>query len=269
MRPPLDGSHVLVTGASSGIGAELARQLAPRARALTLVARRGDRLATLAAELRAAHPALAVTVHAADLVDAEAAERMVADAERQHGPVDVLVNNAGFGDFGSYERTAWEKTERMLQLNVVALARLTRRVLPGMVARGRGGILNVSSGLGLQFLPGFAAYTGSKHFVTGFTESLRVEARARGVVVSQLCPGPVATEFEDVAGLAPGFSPGLARISAERCARVAIRAFGRGRAIIVPGLLFKLVLFAGAISPRWLKRLVYRPVAARIRRLES
>ena len=265
MRPPLAESHVLITGASSGIGLELARQLAPRARAMTLVARRADRLNALADELRGRKPGLEVTVHAVDLVDAAATQAML-DALP---PVDILINNAGMGDFGSYERSSWDKTRRMLELNVVALAHLTRHVLGGMTARGRGGILNVSSGFGLEFMPGFAAYVGSKHFVTSFTECLRIEARARGVVVSQVCPGPVDTEFEEVAGVQPGAAPAFARMSAEKCVRLTLRAFARGKAIIVPGLVMKFAMLVGALSPRWMKRLVYRPFAGKVRKWEE
>ena len=120
-----------------------------------------------------------------------------------------------------------------------------------MLARGRGGILNVSSGLGLTFMPGAAVYSGSKHYVSAFTESLRLELRGTGVVVSQLCPGPVATEFLDVAGNPVGRPvPRLLELSAEQCARVALRGFARGRALIVPGLVARILIGLGRITPR-------------------
>lgn len=268
MRPPLDGSVVLVTGASSGIGRELARQLAGRVRALVLVARRADRLAALSDELRAARADLVVRVEACDIQDRAAVDRMLDGVEREVGPIDVLVNNAGFGDLGMFDLASWSKLEQLLLTNVVALTYLTRRLVGPMVARRRGGILNVSSGFGLEFMPGFAVYVGSKHYVTGFTESLRIELRQFGVVVSQLCPGPVATEFDEVAGV-PGGMLGPVQMDAARCARAAVRAFARGRALIVPGLLMKLVMGLGAITPRVVRRWVYPLLARRMRAIQE
>lgn len=269
MRPPIDDGHVLITGASSGIGHALALELAPRARVISLVARREDRLLALKAALVARNPALHVAVFACDLLDRAALDRMLDEVTRgaapanagvgAAGPVDVLINNAGFGDFGSYETVSWEKTEDMLALNVTVLAYLTRRLLPSMVERRRGGVLNVSSGFGLSFMPGFAGYVGTKHFVTGFTECLRIEMRPKGVVVSQLCPGPVATEFLEIARMGKAKPPGIATVSAEQCARAAVCGFDADRAIIIPGIVMKTVLALGALTPRWVLRLLYRP----------
>jgi hypothetical protein len=269
MRPPIDDGTIVITGASSGIGLELAKQLAPRAKAIGLVARREDRLEKLASELRAARPSLDVRVYACDLADRDATDRFIEAVERDLGAVDVLVNNAGMGDFGLFELASWEKTERMIEINVMALTRLTRRWIQPMIERGRGGILNVSSGFGMAWLPGFAAYVGTKHFVTGFSECLRAEARARGVVVSQLCPGPVSTEFEEVAGVRSGTAPAMVTLTAEQCARSAIRGFSRGKAIIIPGFWIKIAMALGAVSPRWLQRLVYRPFATNVRRFSE
>lgn len=270
MRPPLDGSVVMVTGASSGLGREFARLLAPRVRTLVLVARRVDRLEALRDELTATRPALSVVLAPCDLVDRAATDAMLDAVARDVGAVDVLVNNAGMGDMGLFERSSWDKTRQMLAINVDALCHLTRRLLPGMVERRRGGVLNVSSGFGLQFMPGFAAYAGTKHFVTGFTESLRLEARRTGVVVSQVCPGPVATEFEEVAGNFTGQKvPGFIELDAPTCARAALAGFERDRALVVPGLAMKVVMALGAATPRWVLRLLYGPVAARLRALQD
>src|SRR5262249_43259366 len=138
MRPPLDGSVILITGASAGIGHALARRLAPHARALVLVARRADRLSALDLELRARHSHLRVLPVPCDITDRAAVDAMLAGLEREVSAVDVLINNAGMGDYGMYEQSAWPKIERLIQLNVIALAYLTRRLLPAMVARGRG-----------------------------------------------------------------------------------------------------------------------------------
>jgi uncharacterized protein len=254
-RPPIDGATALITGASSGIGVAIARQLAPRVKKLILVARRAERMETLAAELVAAHPALVVEVEPCDLNDrtalASLADRSAADS------VDLLVNNAGLGDISMFDLADWDKTERMIEVNVRALAFLTHRLLPPMIERGRGGILNVSSGFGLAFMPGFSAYVGTKHFVTGFTESLRLELRRQGIVVTQVCPGPVATEFEEVAGNFTGQSAALVEISADHCARAALRGFERDRALVIPGLVIRAAMFLQAWSPRWIQRLLF------------
>lgn len=264
MRPPLHGT-VLITGASSGIGLALATQIAPTASRLILVARRTDRLHALAEQLRARHPNLAVDVAPCDLEDLAAVDRLAASlAER---PVDVLINNAGFGDLGLFERADVDKLQRMILVNVSALTRLTRHLVPGMVQRRAGGVLNVSSGFGLSWVPGAAAYIGTKHYVTGFTESLRSELRPAGVVVTQACPGPVATEFEAVAENSLGQSPpSFVEISAEQCAREVLTAFQAGRALVVPGFRIRWVLRLTALTPRWLSRIALDLMGAELRR---
>lgn len=265
--PPLHDGVILLTGASSGIGRELARLLAPGARVLVLVARRVDRLEALAAELRAAHPRLVVDVRAVDVGDTAALRGMMDGVEAAHGPVDVLINNAGFGDAGLFERSDWAKSELMIQVNVVGPTWLTRRVLPEMVRRGRGGILNISSGFGMAFMPMYATYVGTKHYLTGFTESLRLELRGTGVVVTQVCPGPVATEFEEVAGNPFGQKvPSFVELDARDCAAQCLSAFRRGAALSVPGRIAWLFIGLGRATPRWLTRLVLSPLASLTRR---
>ena len=270
MRPPIDGGTILITGASSGIGREMARQLAPRARALAVVARRRERLEELRSELVAAHPRLVVSVQACDLTDLESSERMVAAVQEELGDVDILINNAGFGDIGMFDRADWNKTQQMIRVNVETLTYLTHRLLAGMVARRRGGILNVSSGFGLNFMPGFSAYVGTKHYVTSFTECLRLETRSAGVVVSQVCPGPTETEFNEVMGVPGGLNaPALSRLTPARSARWALWGFERDRALISPGYIMKLLYFLGAWTPRWFLRLIYAPVGNRMRKLQA
>jgi short-subunit dehydrogenase len=253
----IDGATILVTGASSGIGREFARQLGPRAKALILVARRRERLEELRAELLASTPALEVHVEACDLADRAAVAALVEAVNAKVGGVDVLVNNAGIGgDLGVFDRAPAERLPALVELNVTSLLLLTRGFVPGMVARGRGGILNVSSGFGLAFLPGLAPYIGTKHFVTGFTEALRADLAGTGVVVSQICPGPVATEFESHLGNFTGRkAPALVEISPVRCAAAGIAALDRGRAMVIPGLLMKAILGVAQWSPRWMARL--------------
>ena len=257
MQPPINGI-VLITGASSGIGEQLALQLAPRATALVLVARRTERLEELKSRLLQSNAKLTVLVHSCDLSVVEEAGQMLDSVQEALGPIDVLINNAGYGDLCLFESSDWSKLHQMIQLNVVGLTYLTHRVLPSMLERCCGGILNVSSGFGLTFLPGAAAYIGTKHYVTSFTESLRSEMAGSGVVVSQVCPGPVATEFEAVAGNPVGMNYNwMLEISAERCAREALSGFAKGRALIMPGWLSTLLVLSGAWSPRWVLRLSY------------
>lgn len=266
----LQGTTVLITGASSGIGRELARLAARKARALGLVARRVDRLEALRAELAVANPMTKVAILPCDLSRLDDARRLLDELPAQLGDVDVLINNAGVGDFGLFDRCEWSRTESLLALNVTSLMLLTHRLIAPMVARGRGGVLNISSGYGFAFSPGLASYVGSKHFVTGFTEALRLDLAGTGVTVTQCCPGPVSTEFESVA-LAGGepVIPKWLMLGAEACARAALRGFERGRAMVVPGLLMKFLRFLVAVSPRFMQRLVQAPVAKRMRKLSA
>lgn len=267
MGSPVDGGVVVVTGASSGIGEHLARLVAPRAKKLVMVARRRARLEALAAELSAAHPGLTLGVEEVDLADRAATDALA--ARLAEAPIDVLVNNAGVGVMGVFDRNDPAAVRAMLDLNVDALVTLTRAVLPGMVARRRGGVLNVSSGFGLSFLPGFAAYIGTKHFVTGFTEALRADLAGTGVRATQVCPGPVDTEFESRVGNFTGRRPPrLVAISAERCARVALKGFDKDRALVVPGAVMTLMLTLNALTPRFVLRLLSSLGAGPLRRAE-
>jgi short-subunit dehydrogenase len=221
----------------------------------------------LAQELEASRPGLRAIAVSCDLSDLASCDAMLAEVERELGPVDVLVNNAGFGDMGIFDRVSWDKTRRMIDVNVTALVYLTYKVVPGMVARGRGGILNISSGFGLTFTPGFASYIGTKHFVSGFSEGLRLDLAGTGVVVTQVCPGPVATEFNDHLGNPTGQDPpSLLVISARACARAAVRAFSRRRALLIPGFWMGLIVPLGMYSPRWVLRLFWWPMARMLRK---
>jgi short-subunit dehydrogenase len=269
MRAPLDGATILITGASSGIGMAFAGQLAPRARALVLVARRRNRLEALRDECLGQNAQLQVHIHECDLTDRRAVDTMLERVAHECDPVDILINNAGFGMTGLYEHADWNTVESMIELNIRALAYLTHRLLPPMVERQRGGILNVSSGWGLQFAPGFAAYAGTKHFVTGFTECLRLEVKGRGVVVTQVCPGPVRTEFHAVAGVPDDLSPDFTQLSPQACARAALRGFERGRAMVTPGFLITSLLALGGATPRFIRRFALSPLNQRMKRLAA
>lgn len=239
----------LVTGASAGIGAELARLLAVD-HDLVLTARRGEQLQTLAEELTGRHGTMC-HVFPADLAD-PGAPRTLFDVVTAAGlTVDVLVNNAGFGDLGPFAKADLAKTLRMIQVNITALTELTGLFLPGMLARQRGRILNVGSVAGFQPGPFMAVYYATKAYANSFSEALHSELRGSGVTVTVLCPGPVATEFLAAAGMESGrgFSAGQA-MSARGVAEAGLRAMHTGRRMVVPGWRNRLLLFLERFSPR-------------------
>ena len=258
---------VLITGASSGIGRELAREFAPRSTTLVLAARRLGRLEQLRAELLTRHPQLNIVVLAADLSDEHAIESLLAKISGQAAAVDVLINNAGFGDTALFDRAQWPRTRQILRTNVLAVAQLTSALVPGMVARHRGGVLNIGSGAGLTVLPSAAAYVGSKHFVNGFSEALRADLAGTGVTVTQVCPGPVASEFDQLAGSPQGMTgtPRAFRISAAQCAREALDGFERGAARVFPGRAYRLLMRMLPFFPLWMRRKQAASLAARLR----
>jgi uncharacterized protein len=259
---------VLITGASSGIGRELARQFGACAETLVVVARRLARLEELRAELLSHHPGLKVIVLAADLSDEGDVERLLAEVSEQADPVEVLVNNAGLGDSVLFDRSEWTRTRHLLRTNIFAMAQLASALVPGMVQRGRGGVLNIGSGAGLTVMPNAAAYAASKHFVAGFSEALRADLAGTGVTVTQVCPGPVDSEFDQVAGCEGGMvgaPPQFFRISAGQCAREALAGFERGHAVVFPGRRYRFLMRALPLVPLWLRRKQAAKAAARLR----
>lgn len=199
MHQPHSYSCALVTGASSGLGEEFAKQLAPCVNHLVLVARRVSLLQDLADSLRMRWPHLQVAVIAADLTASGECERLAATLATQALLPDLLVNNAGVGDYGEFATAEWPKIEAMLRLNIEALTQLTHGLLPGMMTGGGGAIINVSSLACLMPLPDFAVYAATKAYVTSFSEALRIELRDHGISVLTVCPGPVHTGFGAVA----------------------------------------------------------------------
>ncbi|HEX4493027.1 MAG TPA: SDR family oxidoreductase [Acidimicrobiia bacterium] len=235
----------LITGASAGIGNAFASQLAARGNDVVLVARDEERLQKLAAELRAQHN-IAAEVLAADLTDTGALARVearLADAAR---PIDTLVNNAGFGSNGLLHELDVDDETREINLNVVALVRLTHAALGPMVARRAGGILNVSSIAGMQPTPRNATYGATKAFVTSFTQSVHEELRGTGVRATVVCPGFTRTEFQERAGIDSSRLPGFLWQSAGEVAAGALDALERGRAVYVPGTMNRMT--AGFVS---------------------
>jgi len=255
-RVALDGKIVLVTGASAGIGQDLARELATRAGTLILVARRKERLEALATELRAARPALVVEVEQADLAKEADVDALADRVLARHGSVDVLINNAGLGVHGWFHEVEYAALRQMIELNAISVVQLTRRLAPAMVARRAGAILNVSSGAGYIPSAQLGVYGATKHFVNGFTETLRAELRPHGVVVSLGCPGPVDSEFAQSGGVPSDHdgSVNRVRISSQLCARELIAGLERGAAVIFPGRGYRWLIRVGLAMPRWMLR---------------
>jgi len=248
---PTPDTTALVTGASSGIGADLARQLAARGHGVTLVARREERLQALAAELRERHGVRAEAL-GCDLLDPEARDALPARIEDLGLTVQVLVNNAGFGTAGQFIELDAERELEMVRLNCEAVVALTAAYAPQMAARDRGAILVVASSAGVQPIPGQATYAASKAFALSFAEALHAELRPRGVGVTALCPGPVTTEFATVADMEGVFAqaPSFSVVSAEECARQAIDGLDNNKRVVTPGLAIRAAGIAGRYTPR-------------------
>jgi len=257
----LQGCRALITGASAGIGYEFARQLAPRAASLVLIARRKDRLEELRDELNKQSPSLKIEVRKVDLSDHVQVDAFCEWITRENVAIDFLINNAGLGDSGPFATGDVTRLKEMMQLNVVALTLLTRRLLPQMIARRRGAILNVSSSAGFLPIPGVAVYAASKAYVTSFSEALRAELHGTGISVTALCPGPVHTEFSDVAqrtNTRVAKSPEIAHVSVERVVRDGLAAVEADRPIAIPGFLMKLGMALVRLTPMSILRLVSR-----------
>lgn len=233
----------LVTGASSGLGVEFARQCRARGDALVLVARRRDRLDALAAELGGSH------VFPFDLAEPGAPTRLMKEIEAQGLAVETLINNAGFGLAGRFADQSGERQSGMIDLNVRALTELCRLALPPMLERRHGFLLNVASTAAFQAGPNAAVYYASKAYVLSLTEALHQEAKGTGVHVTALCPGPVATEFFEVAGSADGR---LAKMGADPVGvvRAGLHGLASNRAIVIPGLMNKVTAQSNRLLPR-------------------
>ena len=252
---------VLVTGASAGIGRELARLFAADGSRLVLVARRREQLEELARELKEQHGVESIVV-TADLSD-PAAPRAVFDELATKGvEIDVLVNNAGFGLVGDFAELGETEQVAMVQVNVASLVHLTRLFLPGMLARGRGGVLNVGSTAAFQPGPTMAIYYATKAFVLSFSEAIHEEVRKRGLSVTCLAPGPTATEFGDVSGMNDTLLFKLGLMSAKSVAQAGHKAFRRGRSLVVPGP----INWLGAFSVRFVPRSISRKFAKALQR---
>jgi short-subunit dehydrogenase len=239
----------LITGASVGIGRDLARVFAEHGHDLVLTARNRGQLEALAAELKQRH---GVTVHviAKDLAQPAAPLELFDEARSRGAPIDVLVNNAGFGTSGPFDRTDVDAILNMLQVNVVALTHLTRLFLPEMLARGHGRILNVASTAAFQPGPLMAVYYASKAYVLSLSEAIAAEVERKGVTVTALCPGPTATEFQKRAGVENSRLFQRNTMDAMTVARAGYAGLMRGKRIVIPGMNNRALALAVRFVPR-------------------
>lgn len=240
----------LITGASSGLGEEYAYQLAAECEHLVIVARRGDLLNNLAVKLQSIEPNTKVHCLTADLTKAHQRDELAQQLASKSLFPDLLVNNAGMGDYGSFSSAQWHKLDDMLQINISALTHLCHLFLPSMLANGRGDIINVSSLASMLPIPDFAVYAATKAYVSSFSEALRIELRGTGIRILAVCPGPVHTGFGKVAMRGQDADNIPSRegfyVSREKVVTDSIKALLADRARIYPG--WKITLLATGIS---------------------
>ena len=262
------GRTALVTGASSGIGKAFAELLASKGYALVLTARRGDRLEALAAELAKTH---GITAHAitADLAEPRASEHIERELAARRLTVDFLVNNAGYGVPGSYVDVPWAQHERFMQVMVTAVLDLTYRLLPGMVSRGWGRVVNIASVAGMVPAPaGHTLYGASKAFLIRLSEALNAENKPKGVHVTAVCPGFTWSEFHDVTGTRDKMNsvPGILWLQADDVVREGYGAVMKGRSVVVNGRIYQFLVWLNGALPRSLSRLVSEVAGRRYRK---
>ena len=255
---PTPSSAALVTGASAGIGSEIARLLAARGHNLVLVARRKERLVALADELIEKHGVRAETI-ACDLGRAAPRGKLPGQIDELGLDVEILVNNAGFATGGPFYEADLDRELEQVRVLVEAVVVLTRMFSPGMVERGRGGILNIASTAGMQPMPYSAGYSAAKAYVLTFSEALHQELRGHGVTVTALAPGPVETDFWQIAGWETTSGKSFERavpgtlISAEHAARAGVEGLDHGERVVVPGLPMRVGMLASRYIPHAFK----------------
>jgi short-subunit dehydrogenase len=264
MNQAMDQGHAgraLITGASSGIGRECAYELAARGFNLVLVARREDRLQELWQAITAER-AVHVTTLILDLTHVDAVDQVYETVRAMPGDIDILINNAGFGIYGAFAATDWEREAAMIGLHVMALTRLTKLILRDMLTRGSGRILNVSSTAALRPGPLCAVYAASKAYVLAFSQAIGAEVAGTGVSVTTLCPGPTATEFLDVAGAdAKRILLHRRPASAKSVAHFGVEALLAGRSVAIPGMVNRCL----AVMSRFMSARVLAALALRLR----
>ncbi|MDP3719066.1 MAG: SDR family oxidoreductase [Acidobacteriota bacterium] len=263
-----EGKTALVTGASSGIGKAFAELLAARGYSLVVTARRRDRLDELAEQLHAAH-GVATHVIVADLADPGAPARIAGVVRAQGLRIDVLVNNAGYGVPGSYVSVAWPEHQRFIQIMMTAMCDLTYLLLPGMLERGWGRVINIASVAGMVPAPaGHTLYGASKAFVIRFSEALAAENAHKGVHVTAVCPGFTYSEFHDVTGTRQQMNsvPAMLWLNAADVAREGYEAVMRGDAVVVNGRAYRLLLWLMGVVPKGIVKAVSRAAGRRYRK---
>lgn len=246
----------VVTGASAGIGWEMAKQLATRGYDLWLIARREERLRQLATQITAETGRIAV-VFALDLIDAVDRAKLAAQMGLARDGLSLLVNNAAFGTIGPTVGSSEAKMNQMIELNVTALTDLSYAAAKVMIAKRRGAIINVASTAAFQAVPYMNVYSATKAYVLSFTEALAEELKEYGIRVMALCPGPTRTEFHAVAGVREEDARGRLMMSAAECVRIGLDDFERGKQLSITGAANKLMVFGSRIAPR---RLVIKSV---------
>jgi len=253
--------RVLITGASGGIGEAFARLFAARSYDLVLAARSGEKLTQLCTQLSDGHQIRAESI-AADLSTPSGVEQLLADLKAKSLQIDILVNNAGFGTFGLFADADLQEQLSQIQVNVAALTHLTRELLPGMVRRGRGKILNVASTAAFQPGPMMAVYYATKAYVLSFSDALRNEVAGSGVTVTCLCPGPTRTEFMARArmGNPAVLSKSRVMMDADEVARRGFEGLQKGRRLVIPGFLNKLIAYSTRLGSRGLSARVVRRI---------
>lgn len=261
MNQDYRGKWALVTGASAGIGEEFARQLAEAGANVVVVARRQERLEQLASFIRS-HGTKAIALQG-DLAEEGEPERIVAELADQGVEIDILINNAGFGLTGTYAKTDWQDQQRFIELMVTSYAHLVHLVLPGMMQRGYGRIINVASVAGLvPPAAGHTLYGASKAFMVAFSQALSAEGKGHGVQVSALCPGFTFTEFHDVTETREQLNkmPSFLMMQVEPTVRGALKAVEKDRTVYVPGLQYKFLVWLTQVLPRsWAEEIVQGP----------
>ena len=263
-----NGKTALVTGASSGIGKAFAELLAQKGYAVVLTARRGDRLETLAAELTQKYGVAAHTL-VADLAERDAPQRIAAELTARGLKIDFLVNNAGYGVPGSYVNVPWMDHEKFMQVMVTAILDLTYRLLPGMIERGWGRIVNIASVAGMVPSPaGHTLYGASKAFLIRLSEALASENMPKGVNVTAVCPGFTWSEFHDVTGTRDKMNgmPGFLWLKADAVAREGYEAVMKGHSVVVNGGIYRFLVWLNGAMPRSISRWVSGMAGRRYRK---
>lgn len=261
---PRSTSPAVITGASSGIGEQLAIQLAARGYPLILVARRADKLQALAIRLQQQYQ-VTVILRPCDLASHSARHQLIEELQQQH--ISILCNNAGFATFGRLHELDATREREEVELNIVAVHDLTLAVLPGMVSRKSGAILIVGSTSGHQPTPANATYAATKAFANSFAESLHSELQGTGVTCTLLAPGPTRTGFTEVAGITKidGAGGSLVWVTAERVAREAIEGMAANRRIVIPGFIAQAQTLGGRYTPRVILLPILKQVFSRLK----